>query len=132
MIKIKKILFVFIATLVLVSCGDNFLNVDSREQVEEADREETYTPTEFVTGIYGSFTDWPYAFSWLGITEIISDNANKGSISTDTGVDKRRLDNFTFTSASVSVGAMWTKWYKTIGRATYAIEYIKSFEGGDQ
>jgi hypothetical protein len=77
------------------------------------------------------YTGWPYAFSWLGITEIISDNANKGSSPTDTGGDKRKLDNFTFTSASISVEAMWKTWYKTIGRATYVIEYTKTYENID-
>jgi len=132
MMSLKNIFFVSITMLLLVSCGDDFLNVNSREQVAVEDRDETYSPEDFVTGVYGNFTDYDYAFAWLGITEMISDNANKGSVSTDTGVDKRKLDNFTFTSASISVKAMWERWYKTIGRASYAIDYTKSFEMTDQ
>lgn len=132
MTKLKKIFLGCTAVLLLAGCGDNFLNVNSRERVTEEDRDETYTPTEFVNGIYGSFTDFDYAFSWLGITSMISDNANKGSSATDTGADKLALDNFTFTVASVSVQNMWERWYKTIGRATYAIEYTKEYENIDQ
>lgn len=128
MIMLKKATFITIVTLLLVGCGDDFLNVDSREQVAEEDREEAFTPTEFVTGVYGQFTEWPYAFSWLGITEIISDNADKGSSPSDTGADKIDLDNFEFSTDANSINAMWTHWYKTIGRATYAIEYTESFE----
>lgn len=132
MITLKKISWTFIIALILVGCGDGFLNVDSRESVEKTDKDVNYTPKEYVTGVYGEFTDFFYAFSWLGITEMISDNANDGSTATDTGVDKERLDNFNFTSASISVRGAWRKWYKTIGRASYTIDYIKSYKKGDQ
>ena len=130
--KLKKITFVLFATLLLVGCGDNFLNVDSREDVEEADRDVTYTPNEFVIGVYGNFTEFTYAFSWLGVTEIISDNANKGSSPSDTGTDKHLLDGLTFSSTTPSIEAVWTEWYQTIGRATYAIDYTQNFEMTDE
>lgn len=130
--KLKKITFVLFATLLLVGCGDSFLNVDSREDVEEADRDVTYTPNEFVIGVYGNFTEFTYAFSWLGVTEIISDNANKGSSPSDTGTDKHLLDGLTFSSTTPSIEAVWTEWYQTIGRATYAIEYTQNFEMTDE
>lgn len=128
---LKKISIFLFATLMFVSCDDNFLNVDSRENIEQVDSGENYTPNEYVIGVYGSFTDWEYAFSWLGVTEIISDNADKGSSPSDTGADKHLLDNLEFSSTTPSIQAMWTKWYKTIGRATYAIEYTESFEMSD-
>lgn len=130
---LKKLLFAFIAaTFMTTGCSDNFLDVDSREDIEEADREENFTPSEFVTGVYGQFTEWPYAFSWLGVTEIISDNADKGSSPSDTGTDKHLLDDLTFSSTVPSVLAMWSIWYKTIGRAGYAIEYTEDFEMSDE
>lgn len=132
MYRLKKISFVLFATLVLVGCGDSFLNVESRENVEEADSDITYTPNDFVIGVYGSFTDFTYAFSWLGVSEIISDNANKGSSPSDTGTDKHLLDNFTFSSTTPSIEAVWTEWYKTIGRASYAISYAQEFEMTDE
>lgn len=124
---IKIFPFVLFLTLLLVGCGEDFLNVDSREQVAEEDREEVFTPNEFVIGVYGNFTEFSYAFSWLGVTEIISDNADKGSSPSDTGADKDLLDNFQFTSTSGSIRSMWTIWYKTIGRATNAIEVTEDF-----
>ncbi|HKK46342.1 MAG TPA: RagB/SusD family nutrient uptake outer membrane protein [Balneolaceae bacterium] len=128
----SKFSIILVVTLLLVGCSDSFLNVDSRGKIEEKDRNTTYAPKQFVTGVYGSFTTWDYAFAWLGVTEIISDNADKGSVSSDTGVDKGRLDNFQFTSASISVAAMWNRWYKTIGRASYAIDYTRSFGLDDE
>lgn len=132
MYKLKKISFVLLMTLLFVGCSDDFLNVASRENVEEADSNENYTPNEFVIGVYGSFTDFTYAFSWLGVTEIISDNADKGSSPSDTGTDKHLLDNLEFSSTTPSIESVWTKWYKTIGRATYAINYIEEYEMSDE
>ena len=106
-------------------CSD-FLDVDSQERVEEGDKDEVYTPEMFVNGVYGMFTDWDYAFSFLAITEMISDNAEKGSSPGDPGGDKDLFDHLTFTSGAGSIDAMWTRWYKTIGRATKAIEFTDS------
>lgn len=129
---LKKIPFVLFTALLIVGCGDSFLNVDSRENVEEADRDVTYTPNEFVIGVYGNFTGFTYAFSWLGVTEIISDNADKGSSPSDTGTDKHLLDNLNFSSTTPSIESVWTEWYKTIGRATYAINYTQEYEMSDE
>lgn len=132
MYKLKKISFTLFLTLLFVGCSDDFLNVASRENIEEEDSRENFTPNEFVIGVYGSFTDFTYAFSWLGVTEIISDNADKGSSPSDTGTDKHLLDNLQFSSTTPSIESVWTKWYKTIGRASYAIEYIENYEMSDE
>jgi len=128
--KINK-LYIAIALsagLTLHSCKDSkFLDVPSKENVEAEDSGTVYTPEQFVNGVYGMFTDWDYAFSFLGITEMISDNADKGSSSTDSGGDKLLLDNLTYTSTAGSFQSMWARWYKSIGRATRAIEYTESY-----
>ncbi len=124
----KKDIVICIAIAMSMSaCKRDFLDIPSQETVEAVDRDVTYTPEQFVNGIYGMFTEWDYAFSFLGITEILSDNADKGSSPTDTGTDKDILDNLTFTSTTGSFLAMWSRWYKSIGRATQSIEYTESF-----
>jgi len=125
----KKIYIGIISILSLASFSacSNFLDVESQEKVEAGDSEEVYTPEMFVNGIYGMFTDWDYAFSYLAITEIISDNAEKGSSPGDPGGDKELFDNLTFTSTAGSLEAMWKRWYKTIGRAEQAIEFTESY-----
>lgn len=120
-------------TLMLsVSCTSDFLDVDSRDKVDQADAAEVYEPEMLVNGIYGMLTDWDYAFSWLGVTEIISDNADKGSSPTDGGSDKLILDNLDHTSATGSISAMWTRFYKTIGRANLSIKYTEEYGLTDQ
>ncbi|MGX5690108.1 RagB/SusD family nutrient uptake outer membrane protein [Arcticibacter tournemirensis] len=127
--KYKHISILTAMVMWLVSgCKDSdFLDVKSREIIEASDSEEIYQPEVYVNGIYGMFTEWDYAFSYLGITEILSDNGDKGSSATDTGGDKDILDNLTYTSTAGSFNAMWTRWYKSIGRATQSIKYTEEF-----
>ncbi len=106
----------------LYSCGDDFLDVDAEQEIDVNDQ--VYQePEKYVNGIYGMFTEWDFAFSWLGVTEMISDNADKGSAATDNGGDKRDLDELLHNSTTGSIQAMWTRFYKTIGRASYSIQY---------
>ena len=112
----------------LVSCNEDYLDVEPRADIAFVDSGTTVTPEQMVTGVYGRFTGFSYAFSYLGITEIISDNADKGSAPADTGADKNLLDELTHTTSIPSVRAMWTEWYKSIGRATIAIDYTNNYE----
>lgn len=125
-IQYKSLICLMLGASLLAGCSEDFLDVDSRETIAQDDDAVT-TPEMYVNGIYGMLTEWDYAFSYLGVTEIISDNADKGSSPGDTGGDKDQLDNLQFTSSSGSFGAMWTNWYKAIGRATYSIEYTQNF-----
>ncbi|SFU30793.1 Starch-binding associating with outer membrane [Pustulibacterium marinum] len=122
----KSILSIMASALLLVSCNEDFLDVDKTDGYEAADTE-TVTPEQMVNGVYGYLTDWTYAFSYLGVTEIISDNADKGSSASDTGSDKDVLDNLTFTASASSVLGVWQTWYKTIGRATISIDYTENY-----
>lgn len=126
-IKTLNIALLIAAGFLMQGCTKDFLDVPSQEIVEAEDSDEVYEPEAFVNGVYGMFTDWNYAFSFLGITEILSDNADKGSSPTDTGGDKDILDNLTYTATAGSFAALWEHWYKSIGRATQAIEYTESF-----
>ena len=115
------------AGLLMTGCSKDFLDVPSQEVIEAEDSNENYSPEVLVNGIYGMFTDWNYGFSFLGITEIISDNSDKGSSPTDTGGDKDILDNLTYTSTAGSFAALWKQWYKSIGRATNSIQYTEEY-----
>ena len=131
--KNNIIKYLFVGSLfVSFSCTSDFLDVDSREDVDVADATTTYDPVVLVNGIYGELTEWDYAFSWLGVTEIISDNADKGSSPTDGGSDKLILDNLEHTAATGSIDAMWTRFYKTIGRANQSIKYTENYGLTDQ
>lgn len=116
--------------LLTTSCSD-FLDEKSRDKIDAEDQE-IITAEQLLTGAYGQFQSWDYAFSYLGITEIISDNADKGSSSGDNGGDKADLDNLTYTTSAGSFFSMWTRWYKAIGRATQSIEYTQKANLSDK
>ncbi|MDO6769237.1 MULTISPECIES: RagB/SusD family nutrient uptake outer membrane protein [Cellulophaga] len=124
--KNMRVLYFVLILLITASCSEEYLDVDSKEEIAQEDSENV-TPEEMVNGVYGMLTEFAYAFSYLGITEIISDNADKGSSSTDTGSDKDVLDALTFTSSAGSLIEMWDNWYKSINRATNAIEYAEDY-----
>ncbi|MGO1242736.1 MAG: RagB/SusD family nutrient uptake outer membrane protein [Sphingobacterium sp.] len=126
-IRILNITLLTAAGLLFNGCAEDFFDVTSQEVVEADESGEYYPPETFVNGIYGMFTDWNYAFSYLGITEIISDNADKGSAATDSGGDKDILDNLTYTATAGSFSSLWEHWYKSIGRASQAITYIEEY-----
>ncbi|TDS17506.1 RagB/SusD family nutrient uptake outer membrane protein [Sphingobacterium paludis] len=126
-LKTLNIALLIAAGFLFQGCTKDFLNVPSKEIVEADDSNEVYQPETFINGVYGMFTDWNYGFAYLGITEIISDNADKGSSATDTGTDKDILDALTYTSTTPSFASTWEHWYKSIGRATQAIEYTENF-----
>ncbi|PRD47213.1 RagB/SusD family nutrient uptake outer membrane protein [Sphingobacterium haloxyli] len=128
--KINKlnITLLLAAGLLMQGCTKEFLDVPSNEIVEAEDGYEIFEPEGFITGVYGMFTSFNYGFAYLGITEIISDNADKGSAPTDSGTDKDVLDNLTFNVTTPSFRSLWEHWYKSIGRASIAIEYTEDYE----
>src|SRR5690606_29810064 len=127
--KTKILNFSLVAALGLMtqSCTKDFLDVPSKEIVEAEDSNVVYEPESFVNAIYVMFTHWNYAFSFLVITDITSENADKCSSSTDTGTDKAILDNLNYSSTAGSFAGMWEQKYKSIGRATQAIAYTANF-----
>lgn len=114
--------------LTLISCNEDFLDVDRRDDIAFEDSDAIVTPEQMVNGIYGKFTSFSYAFSYLGMTEIISDNADKGSAPGSTGADKDVLDELTHTSSAISIRSMWERWYESIGRASNAIDYTNNYK----
>ena len=125
---IKKACFLTAIIFMMFGCNEEYLEVDQRDDIAFEDSGVVVTPEEMVTGAYGRFTGFSYAFSYLGITEIISDNSDKGSSPGDTGADKNVLDELTHNISSVSIRAMWEEWYKSVGRATIAIGYTQNYD----
>lgn len=126
----KNIKFVWIITLLLifvVSCQDDFLDVEEQENLLESDgiANSDEGAKALVTSVYAKFLDWNMSsFSWIGISSIITDDADKGSDPGDTGADKNLLDDLTFTSSSPSFLEVYRANYEAINRANYAIKAL--------
>lgn len=127
-IKIK-ITALMILSLALWSCEED-LNVDPNSEQNELDfLNNPDNAVRLVNGVYNKQLDYNmYSFSWIGITSITSDDADKGSTPTDTGNDKLKLDNLTFDATDISFNDVWEGRYDGIYRANNALFYLEQLQ----
>ena len=124
--KINLIIIAFISAIIF-GCSGDFLDVEQRDALlDDATLVNGDDGAEsLVTAIYAKFLDWNLSsFSWIGVSSIITDDADKGSEPGDTGADKDLLDNFTFNASSPSFNDVYRGYYQAIGRANYAIQQL--------
>ena len=126
---LKRVVIV-IMILLSLSCSEEFLEVKSNQ--ETAGSISSDQAVELVNATYNSFLTWEVnSFSWIGVSSIASDDADKGSDPGDTGVDKHQLDALTFDATSLSVSEVWEGHYNGIQRANQAINRIQIFDDLD-
>jgi len=121
-----KIISLFFISVFIFSCEDD-LNVEPNNAQTEFDfLNNPENAVQLVNGIYNKQLDFNmYSFSWIGITSITSDDADKGSTPTDTGTDKHKMDNLTFSAIDVSFNDVWRGRYDGIYRANNALYYLE-------
>jgi starch-binding outer membrane protein, SusD/RagB family len=115
-----------LAIFLMVSCKKSFLEVPTTTPTPSND------PTvamDLVTSVYSSLIyidpggGWSYdihGISFVAATDIISDDADKGSFAGDQpGIND--LDNLAQTSGNAFVAALWNGYYAGIGRANNAL-----------
>ena len=129
--QLKKLkimsLMIGCAILLVQSCSEDFIDVEANQETEDA-----LTPDrapELVNAVYNSFLQWEMSsFGWTGLTSIASDDADKGSIPSDTGTDKNLIDALQLTPTLISVAEVWRGHYFGIQRANQAISRISKFD----
>ncbi len=111
----------------LFSCEKD-LDVANEENVSEEDfLSNPNNAQQLVNGVYNKLLDFEmYSFSWIGMTSITSDDADKGSIPSDTGADKDKLDALNFDPSGLSFNQVYRSRYDGIRRANQAIFYLSS------
>lgn len=124
-IRMKGLAVLWVA-LALLSC-DKDLDVEPRDNISEIDfLNNDQNATALVNGVYNAMLDWKmYSFSWIGMTSMTSDDADKGSTPGDTGTDKHKLDALNFDSSMVSLKEVWDAHYEGIYRANSALYYLE-------
>jgi len=124
--KLSIILLMSLSLVFLDSCKKNFLTVPPEGQVTPGGYYSSAArATELVNAIYNNLLQWDEStFSWLGITSIASDDADKGSVAGDTGTDKNLLDDYTYTATDFSCNEIWVANYRGISRANRALAIL--------
>ncbi|MEJ2677857.1 MAG: RagB/SusD family nutrient uptake outer membrane protein [Gemmatimonadota bacterium] len=81
---------------------------------------------EATNATYSMLRDWEvHVFSWLGVTDIVSDDATKGSVPGDASF-LGELDNLNFDPGNIAFHDTWQGYYRGIYRANVAIQGIPS------
>ena len=122
----KVIVGLAILSLSLYSCEAD-LDTESEDKITELDLlNDPANAVQLVNGVYNKNLAYGmYGFSWIGITSITSDDADKGSSAGDSGADKNLLDGLTFGASSPSFTDVWQARYQGIGRANKALFYLE-------
>ncbi|HEU5185315.1 MAG TPA: RagB/SusD family nutrient uptake outer membrane protein [Gemmatimonadaceae bacterium] len=80
---------------------------------------------------YSALREWRvHVFSWLGLTEIASDDATKGSVPADAGF-LLDLDNLNFDPGNLAFSDPWGGYYRAINLANVAIAGISGMNNLD-
>ncbi len=74
--------------------------------------------------VYNILREWSVSvFSYIGITDIVSDDSDKGSTPTDANF-LLEVDDLTFDAGNVSFSTVWDGYYQGINRANLVIENV--------
>jgi hypothetical protein len=80
---------------------------------------------------YNQLRDWQvHVFAWLGMTDIVSDDATKGSTPADAPF-LLELEALSFDPGNIAFSDTWTGYYRGIYRANYAIQGIPGIPNMD-
>jgi hypothetical protein len=124
----KRIYFtvIIITVVAFMSCGKKFLDEPPRKvTIQDLLNNPQDGAQRLIAAVYNKLYAWEeHSFSWIGITSITSDDADKGSDPGDTGADKHELDGWTFGPSALSFDEVWQSNFEGIGRATYALKFL--------
>jgi hypothetical protein len=113
-------------------CSNDYLDVDQTESISTKDIalfNNDQGATTFVTAIYNKFLDFNMSsFSWIGLSSIASDDADKGSSPGDTGADKDVMDALTYNASSLSIRETFEANYEGINRCNQALNIVPQLD----
>jgi len=123
-----KIAFSIVLLLSLGACED-FLEKKPLGELTSANFFETEEHAIWSTNAtYNILRDWEvHIFSYIGLTDIISDDADKGSTPNDANF-LLEIDNFTFDAGNIAFLTVWSGYYRGINRANLAINNIPGID----
>ncbi len=127
--KAIRIILIAAAAALTVSCSD-FLNIRQEATMPSSGLDYSKTDNIFlpVSAAYASMRlSEGRAQCYVGVMEIASDDADKGSTEAD-GPTVGQFDNFTYGPDNGNVEAMWNFFYDISSAANYAIESMDLFQ----
>ncbi len=122
----RKTSVLVIGLFISISCSDEFLDV--AVQGGPTTESDPNLAQKLVTGVYNSLLQgdsWGngdvHGFAFISVTDIRSDDADKGSTPSDQQVPVGDIDNFTLTPTNRFAETLWSGYYNSIGAANQAL-----------
>lgn len=115
-------------TLGLTACED-FLSTEPKGDLTSGNFFETPEHAiQATNATYSILRQWEtHVFMWIGMTDIASDDATKGSIPGDAGF-LGDLDDLVFDPVNAAIGTSWDGYYQGVYRANVALEGIPGID----
>jgi hypothetical protein len=126
--KILRFTALIFIVLLLTTCED-FLNQRPEGTVPSAGLAYTNTENIFqpVSASYAKLRNYgAHVFPYIGIFEVTSDNADKGS-SPEDNPPMKEMDNLTYQPTNGLINDLWIAYYDIISGANYAIHQMPLF-----
>ena len=113
-----------VAVLAATACTDVLDRSPQGEYTLENFFQTEEQAVQSVNAVYNQLRQWEtHVFAFIGMTDIVSDDSDKGSTTSD-GFFLQEVDQFTFTPSNVAPAGVWSGYYTGIFRANLAINSI--------
>lgn len=115
-----------IVIIITIASCKKFLEAAPQGQIsEEAISSDPAAAETLVTGVYNSLWDGQvHGFDYVGMTNIASDDADKGSTAADGANTHGALDNLTMDPSVGIINNIWSGHFRAIARANQALGKI--------
>lgn len=108
----------------LVSCTENLDRTPKVVFTLDTYFQDGDQATQSVNAVYNELRQWQvHVFSFIGMTDIVSDDSEKGSFASD-GFFLQEVEDFQHTSTNIAPATVWEGYYQSIFRANLAIDRI--------
>jgi hypothetical protein len=126
------LVFSFSAGLMTTSCSEDFLEKSPKAVLTQDSFFQTAEHAEqAVNAIYNHLRSFNvHVFSYIGVTDIASDDAEKGSVPGDAGF-LEDINNFTHDANNTASAGIWGGYYQGVFRANQVIANVPNIEMDD-
>ena len=125
----KIIIQLSFIVFLIMGCSEEFLEKTSPGRLAADNFFQTEEHAIWATNaVYEHMRDWQvHIFSFIGMTDIISDDSDKGSTPNDASF-LREIDNFVFDAANIAPAGVWSGYYRGVYRANVALANIPNID----
>lgn len=127
--KLSQWIFPLLLVVLVLGCEDSILDKDPQGELTSGNFFETEDhAVEATNATYNMGREWQvHVFGWLGMTDVASDDAVKGSIPGDSDFIGD-IDMFEHDATNIAFQDVWSGYYQGVYRANLAIENIPDID----